>query len=93
MDEARGSDGLSAERAAMTDPNRTVHFTDESRRHQIFPTLTPPQMERLAAAGRRRRVEAGEIHRLVHRGVGQPPGERGRREIGADESHGIGESG
>jgi thioredoxin reductase (NADPH) len=31
------------------------------RTDATFPTLTPPQLERLAAAGRRRRAEAGEV--------------------------------
>jgi hypothetical protein len=45
----------------MTDPNPIVPLTLESRIEQVFPTLTPEQIAGLAAHGRERAVQRGEV--------------------------------
>ena len=47
----------------MTVPNSTEGslLTPGARQEELFPTLTPEQLERLAAQGQRRRVHAGEV--------------------------------
>jgi thioredoxin reductase (NADPH) len=44
----------------MTDPNRALPLTS-SRAEQIFPTLTPAQLRRIAAPGLARAVQSGEV--------------------------------
>ncbi|MGZ4808572.1 MAG: FAD-dependent oxidoreductase [Thermoanaerobaculia bacterium] len=44
----------------MTDSN-TLPLIAASRTDHVFPTLTPAQIARVAASGRTRRVEAGEV--------------------------------
>ena len=48
----------------MSDPSPTSVL--DTRRDQMFPTLTPSQMARIAAHGRERRIERGDI--LVNAG-------------------------
>ena len=43
----------------------------EERRRQMFPTLTPEQVKRIAAVGKKRTVQAGEM--LVYQGDPTPP--------------------
>ena len=45
----------------MTQPRRVVALTDPSRADQVFPTLTPEQIKRVAARGRVRAVRSGEV--------------------------------
>src|SRR5437016_3273109 len=49
----------------MDEPITPLPLTS-SRLEQIFPTLTPPQIRRIAAHGQRRKVRKGEI--LVEQG-------------------------
>ncbi|MGZ7031596.1 MAG: hypothetical protein ACXVIJ_06435, partial [Thermoanaerobaculia bacterium] len=44
----------------MTDSN-TLPLIAASRTDHVFPTLTPAQIARVAASGRTRRVDAGEV--------------------------------
>ena len=45
----------------MSDTTPPVPLTLASRADQVFPTLTPEQIARVAAHGRVRRVERGEV--------------------------------
>jgi thioredoxin reductase (NADPH) len=45
----------------MSELETPIRYTQASRVAEMFPTLTEPQVERLAAHGRVRRVEAGEV--------------------------------
>jgi thioredoxin reductase (NADPH) len=45
----------------MNEPTLAVPLTLTSRADQVFPTLTPAQVSRIAAKGRCRKVEAGEV--------------------------------
>jgi thioredoxin reductase (NADPH) len=45
----------------MTEPNLPVSLTLAARVDQVFPTLTPAQIARVAAHGQVRRVEPGEV--------------------------------
>src|SRR3954453_14647684 len=53
----------------MTVPNPIAPtlLTPGAREDELFPTLTPAQLERLVAQGQRRRVAAGEV---LHEGAG-----------------------
>ena len=55
----------------MTDSAMPIPLTSATREQRMFPTLTPAQIERIAAHGRRRRVAAGEV--LVETGAQRPP--------------------
>lgn len=46
---------------AMTDPILAIPLTRAARVDQIFPTLTPAQIARIAAHGRVRQVQRGEV--------------------------------
>jgi thioredoxin reductase (NADPH) len=45
----------------MTDTTQPVPLTTDSRADQVFPTLTPAQVARIAAHGRARQVKSGEV--------------------------------
>lgn len=45
----------------MTDPILAIPLTLAARVHQIFPTLTPAQIARMAIYGRVRQVQRGEV--------------------------------
>jgi thioredoxin reductase (NADPH) len=45
----------------VTEPQPGVPLTLNARRDQLYPTLTPPQVARIAAHGRHRRIAAGEV--------------------------------
>jgi thioredoxin reductase (NADPH) len=45
----------------MTDNAQPLLLTSESRADQVFPTLTPSQIERIASHGRVRQVVSGEV--------------------------------
>jgi thioredoxin reductase (NADPH) len=45
----------------MTDPHLPVPLTLAARVDQVFPTLTPAQIARVAAHGQVRRVQPGEV--------------------------------
>ena len=55
----------------MTDSATPTPLTSTTREQQMFPTLTPAQIARIAAHGGRRRVAAGEV--LVETGAHHPP--------------------
>jgi thioredoxin reductase (NADPH) len=55
----------------MTDTSVPIPLTSMPREQQTFPTLTPSHIDRIAAHGSRRRVEAGEV--LVETGAHNPP--------------------
>src|SRR5262249_14523978 len=50
-----------AEAGIMANGIRTITLPPPLRAHQIFPTLTPAQVARIAAHGRKRRFERGEV--------------------------------
>ena len=54
----------------MTDTTNTLPLTS-SRAEQIFPTLTPAQIRRIAAHGHMRAVQRGEV--LVEQGDSAVP--------------------
>ena len=55
----------------MTEPALTAQLPEVSRAEQIFPTLTAAQIARIAAHGRVRAVQAGEV--LIEAGDSKPP--------------------
>src|SRR6266852_1115690 len=54
----------------MTDTHRGIPLTS-ARAEQLFPTLTPTQLRRLAVHGRRRALQGGEV--LVEQGDSDVP--------------------
>jgi thioredoxin reductase (NADPH) len=55
----------------MIDAIKQITLPAPARAEQVFPTLTPPQIARIAAHGRKRRFERGEV--LLEAGAGVVP--------------------
>jgi thioredoxin reductase (NADPH) len=66
MNGAIGENREMAENMAMSDPPVARLLTGNSRLEHIFPTLTPPQVARIAAHGSVRAIQRGEV--LVEQG-------------------------